>query len=46
MRTASDARFEYELAAMNETLGVTTVWLPARAGLASVSSSAVRASPA
>jgi pantetheine-phosphate adenylyltransferase len=36
-------RGELELAAMNEALGVTTVFVPARAELATMSSTAVRA---
>ncbi|MFC0007613.1 pantetheine-phosphate adenylyltransferase [Micromonospora siamensis] len=43
VRNASDAEHESRLAAMNETLGVPTVFLPARPELATVSSTAVRA---
>ncbi|MFD6565776.1 pantetheine-phosphate adenylyltransferase [Micromonospora profundi] len=43
VRTAADLRYEYQLAAMNEQLGVQTVWLPPRTHLAAVSSTAVRA---
>jgi pantetheine-phosphate adenylyltransferase len=30
VRTAADLRHEYQLAAMNEQLGIQTVWLPSR----------------
>ncbi|MEW2427952.1 pantetheine-phosphate adenylyltransferase [Micromonospora sp. NPDC047644] len=43
VRTAADLRYEYQLAAMNEQLGIQTVWLPPRPHLAAVSSTAVRA---
>ncbi|GAA2483997.1 pantetheine-phosphate adenylyltransferase [Winogradskya humida] len=43
VRNASDAEREFQLAAMNETLGVTTLFMPARAELARTSSTAVRA---
>ncbi|MEU4424367.1 pantetheine-phosphate adenylyltransferase [Actinoplanes sp. NPDC024001] len=43
VRNSADFPHEYELAAINETLGVTTLWLPARPELASMSSTAVRA---
>ena len=46
VRNALDAVRECQLAAMNETLGVTTVFLPARPDLAAVSSTAVRAAAA
>ncbi len=45
VRNGRDVRHEQELAAMNETLGVTTLLLPTRPALAAVSSSAVRALP-
>ena len=43
VRNSSDAVREYELAAMNEALGVTTLFIPARPELAAVSSTVVRA---
>jgi len=43
VRNSTDYLKEYELAAMNEALGVPTVWVPARPELAPVSSTAVRA---
>ncbi|GIF13516.1 pantetheine-phosphate adenylyltransferase [Actinoplanes teichomyceticus] len=43
VRNATDHLREYELAAMNEALGVTTLLVPARPELATVSSTAVRA---
>jgi pantetheine-phosphate adenylyltransferase len=43
VRNAADTVREYELAAMNESLGVTTLFLPARPELATVSSTAMRA---
>jgi pantetheine-phosphate adenylyltransferase len=42
IRHATDARHECELAAMNETFGLVTLLVPARAELAAVSSTAVR----
>jgi pantetheine-phosphate adenylyltransferase len=42
VRSRSDLRHEYQLAAMNESLGVTTLLLPARPGLAAVSSTVLR----
>jgi pantetheine-phosphate adenylyltransferase len=42
VRNSTDWRGEYELAAMNEALGVTTLFLPARPELATTSSTAVR----
>jgi pantetheine-phosphate adenylyltransferase len=42
IRNQADLRHEYQLAAMNEHLGVTTLLVPARPGLAAVSSTAVR----
>jgi pantetheine-phosphate adenylyltransferase len=46
VRNAADVRHEQELAAMNESLGVTTLLLAARPALATVSSTAARARPA
>ena len=43
VRSRSDLRHEYQLAAMNEAMGVTTLLLPARPGLAGVSSTVLRA---
>jgi pantetheine-phosphate adenylyltransferase len=43
VRNATDYSHEYELAAMNEALGVTTLLVPARPELATMSSTAVRA---
>jgi pantetheine-phosphate adenylyltransferase len=43
VRNSTDCSREYELAAMNVALGVTTVFLPARAELATMSSTALRA---
>lgn len=43
LRNANDYMRENELAAMNEALGVTTLFLPARPELATMSSTAVRA---
>jgi pantetheine-phosphate adenylyltransferase len=43
VRNRSDFRHEFQLAAMNEALGVTTLLLPARPGLAAVSSTVLRA---
>jgi pantetheine-phosphate adenylyltransferase len=42
IRNAADLRHEQQLAAMNQSLGVTTVLLPTRPALATVSSSAAR----
>jgi pantetheine-phosphate adenylyltransferase len=42
VRNGSDLRHEYQLAAMNETLGITTLLLPARPSLAAVSSTILR----
>ena len=42
VRNRSDLRHEYRLATMNEHLGVTTLLLPARPGLAGVSSTVLR----
>jgi pantetheine-phosphate adenylyltransferase len=44
VRNSTDWVREFELAAMNETLGVTTLLVPARPELATVSSTAVRSS--
>jgi pantetheine-phosphate adenylyltransferase len=43
VRTAADLRHEYQLATMNERLGVQTVWLPSRPQLAATSSTVARA---
>jgi len=43
VRNQTDFRHEYQLAAMNQTLGVTTVFLPTRPTFATVSSTALRA---
>jgi pantetheine-phosphate adenylyltransferase len=43
LRRAADVRYEYQLAAMNEQLGIQTVWLPSRPQLAATSSTAARA---
>ncbi|GAA2557373.1 hypothetical protein GCM10010435_30200 [Winogradskya consettensis] len=43
IRNAGDAEREMQLAAMNETLGTTTLFMPARAELTRTSSTAVRA---
>ena len=42
VRNQSDLRHEYRLAAMNEALGITTLLLPARPGLAAMSSTVLR----
>jgi pantetheine-phosphate adenylyltransferase len=42
VRNRSDTRAEYQLAAMNSALGVTTLLLPAQPGLAAVSSTVLR----
>ncbi|MEV4813568.1 pantetheine-phosphate adenylyltransferase [Micromonospora avicenniae] len=42
VRNTTDLRSEYQLAAMNQSLDVPTVFLPARPELAAVSSTAVR----
>lgn len=42
LRNTTDLQSEYRLAAMNESLGVPTVFLPAQPELAAVSSTAVR----
>ena len=43
VRTAADLRQEYQLAAMNEQLGIQTLWLPPRLQLAATSSTVARA---
>ncbi len=43
VRNPNDYQQEYEIAAMNEALGVTTLFVPARPELAAMSSTAVRA---
>ncbi|MFY1693919.1 MULTISPECIES: pantetheine-phosphate adenylyltransferase [unclassified Solwaraspora] len=43
LRTVADLGYEYQLASMNERLGVQTVWLPSRPQLAATSSTAARA---
>lgn len=45
VRNRSDLRHEYQLAAMNETAGITTLLLPARPSLAAISSTVVRGLP-
>ncbi|MBM7492108.1 pantetheine-phosphate adenylyltransferase [Micromonospora luteifusca] len=42
LRNTTDLRTEYQLAAMNQSLGVPTVFLPAQPELTAVSSTAVR----
>jgi pantetheine-phosphate adenylyltransferase len=42
VRNRSDLGHEYELAAMNEAMGITTVLLPARPGMEAVSSTVLR----
>lgn len=42
VRNTTDLRTEYQLAAMNQSLGVPTVFLPAQPELAAVSSTVVR----
>lgn len=42
VRNGSDLRHEYQLAAMNEALGVTTLLLPAKPELAAMSSTILR----
>jgi pantetheine-phosphate adenylyltransferase len=43
VRNRSDLQHEYQLAAMNEVLGITTLLLPAQPGLAAMSSTVCRA---
>jgi pantetheine-phosphate adenylyltransferase len=42
VRNGSDLRHEYQLAAMNEALGITTLLLPAKPSLAATSSTVLR----
>jgi pantetheine-phosphate adenylyltransferase len=42
VRNRSDLLHEYQLAAMNEAMGITTLLLPAQPGLAAVSSTVLR----
>jgi pantetheine-phosphate adenylyltransferase len=42
VRNPSDLRHEYQLAAMNQAMGIATLLLPARPGLAGVSSTVLR----
>ena len=42
VRNQSDLLHEYQLAAMNEAMGITTLLLPAQPGLAAVSSTVLR----
>ncbi len=42
VRNGSDLRHEYQLAAMNEALGITTLLLPAKPSLAAMSSTVLR----
>jgi pantetheine-phosphate adenylyltransferase len=42
VRNQSDLHHEYQLAAMNEAMGITTLLLPAQPGLAAVSSTVLR----
>jgi pantetheine-phosphate adenylyltransferase len=42
VRNRSDLRQEYQLAALNEALGITTLLLPARPELAAMSSTLLR----
>lgn len=42
VRNGSGLLHEYQLAAMNEALGITTLLLPAQPGLAGVSSTVLR----
>lgn len=46
VRNQSDIRYESRLAAMNEDMGITTLLVPARPGLAAVSSTVMRGFPA
>ncbi|MEV6850146.1 pantetheine-phosphate adenylyltransferase [Actinoplanes sp. NPDC051411] len=46
VRNQADLRHEYPLAVLNEEMGVTTLLVPARPGLATISSTAVRRSQA
>jgi pantetheine-phosphate adenylyltransferase len=42
VRNGSDLAYEYQLAAMNEAMGITTLPLPARPTLAAMSSTILR----
>jgi pantetheine-phosphate adenylyltransferase len=42
VRNRSDLRHEYQLAVMNEAIGITTLILPVRPELAAVSSTVLR----
>jgi pantetheine-phosphate adenylyltransferase len=42
VRNRSDLRHEYQLAAMNEAMGITTLLLPAQPGLTAMSSTVLR----
>lgn len=42
VRNGSDLAYEYQLAAMNEAMGITTLLLPARPTLATTSSTVLR----
>lgn len=42
VRNSTDSRYEHQLAAMNETLGITTLLVPTRPDLATMSSTALR----
>jgi pantetheine-phosphate adenylyltransferase len=42
IRNSTDSLYEYQLAAMNETLGITTLLMPTRPDLATMSSTAMR----
>jgi pantetheine-phosphate adenylyltransferase len=42
VRNGADLRHEYQLAAMNDALGVTTLLLPAQPGLTAISSTVLR----
>ncbi|MFF5225768.1 pantetheine-phosphate adenylyltransferase [Dactylosporangium sp. NPDC000521] len=46
VRNAGDAVHESQLAAMNKTLGITTLFMPTRPELAMISSTAIRAAAA
>ena len=42
VRNRSDLRYESQLAAMNEAMGISTLLLPAQPGMTAVSSTALR----
>lgn len=42
IRNSTDSLYEYRLAAMNETLGITTLLMPTRPNLATMSSTKMR----